>query len=265
MYETLTPHPQLSKDTVEQLHSEEHRTLISSRFISFDVTDDYLIIWLDAKLVETDTVTNAFIKTLQHLMSRVRLFNDTNVCIDFLTGIKGKQVLMIISADLYPSFVSLIEDLVVLHSIYVFSDDAISSSQCIVEHGKTKGMFHNLDELSRCLKGSIFDRFNNDYTSYSILPSTSTMKLNELDQSFMYSQLLKEMIIDIGFDEEAKSEFVDFCCAKATGDQPRLQTINNFDMNYKAHTPIWWYTKETFIYTTLNQAFCKQGIMFTNK
>ena len=70
----------------------------------------------------------------------------------------------------------------------------------------------------------------------------------------MYSQLIKEILLELPRDGNNKTEFADFCrnfCAKSSTE---CQKIDKFEQEYDRPSPIWWYTKEPFIYSTLNQA-----------
>jgi hypothetical protein len=103
-------------------------------------------------------------------------------------------------------------------------------------------------------------KFETNSISISILPENPMINFDELDQSFMYSQILKEIIIDIKYDEKTKQNFVNFCRGQYSDNDIQLNIVNTFERDYELHSPIWWYTKEPFIYTTLNQALRKQDI-----
>ncbi|CAF1495735.1 unnamed protein product [Rotaria sp. Silwood1] len=76
----------------------------------------------------------------------------------------------------------------------------------------------------------------------------------------MYSQILKEILIEEPFDEEAKHKFVDFCHKYNAEYDIDLNVIDKFIDDYDLHSPIWWYTKEAFIYSMVNRALRTQNI-----
>jgi tetratricopeptide (TPR) repeat protein len=84
--------------------------------------------------------------------------------------------------------------------------------------------------------------------------------IDELVQSFMYSQLFKEIILDIEHNDKAKQEFVDFIRFRFGYSNVQLDKIHVFERDYKLHSPIWWYTKDVFIYSILNEALRTQNI-----
>ncbi|CAF4807749.1 unnamed protein product, partial [Rotaria socialis] len=71
-----------------------------------------------------------------------------------------------------------------------------------------------------------------------------------IDPLFMYTQLLKETLLDIE-DDDTKSikELVEYCRHK--GDISEGQ-IDKIEREYRNHSPIWWYTAPFFVYSMLN-------------
>lgn len=106
-------------------------------------------------------------------------------------------------------------------------------------------------------------------TPISILRSnvTSSEDLNTLDPSFMYSQLLKEILFEFDYTEEDRRQFVEFCRKYYAADVNELHVIDEFNHSYQTHSPAWWYTRECFLYKMLNKALrthdidilCKMG------
>ncbi len=116
---------------------------------------------------------------------------------------------------------------------------------------------NSIDNDSKTISSSSYEeediqQYKNEPSLFNIL--SSNCNLNELDQSFMYSQLLKETILEIEYDDDTRKLFADFCRVQYSGNERMLYKIDKFENNYKLYSPIWWYTKESFIYSTLNQA-----------
>ncbi len=59
--------------------------------------------------------------------------------------------------------------------------------------------------------------------------------LNELDQSFMYTQILKEILLSIGFEQELIEEFLTYCREKFVGDTAELKNIDKLGKEYSRH------------------------------
>ncbi|CAF5073902.1 unnamed protein product, partial [Rotaria sp. Silwood1] len=71
-----------------------------------------------------------------------------------------------------------------------------------------------------------------------------------IDPLFMYTQLLKEALLQIE-DDDAKSikEIVEYCRLQ---DDISKTTLDKIEREYRNHTAIWWYTGPYFIYSMLN-------------
>ncbi len=74
------------------------------------------------------------------------------------------------------------------------------------------------------------------------------------------SQILKEIILEIKYNEKAKQDFVNFCRGQYFDNNIQLNVIDTFERDYELHSPISWYKKEPFIYSALNYALGKQDI-----
>jgi tetratricopeptide (TPR) repeat protein len=80
----------------------------------------------------------------------------------------------------------------------------------------------------------------------------SNQTLDRLDPSFMYTQILKEILLTIKFEEKHIQEFIDYCREKFADNNQELSNIEKFEAEYHKETPIWWYTFQCFLYPMLN-------------
>ncbi|CAF1285699.1 unnamed protein product [Rotaria sordida] len=81
---------------------------------------------------------------------------------------------------------------------------------------------------------------------------------NRIDPLFMYTQLLKEALLEIE-DDDAKSvkELVEYCRLHSDASGVTLEKI---EREYRNHTPIWWYTGPYFIRSMLNRALRQMDV-----
>ncbi|CAF1466155.1 unnamed protein product [Adineta steineri] len=82
----------------------------------------------------------------------------------------------------------------------------------------------------------------------------SNKKLDQLDPSFMYTQILKEIFLTIDFEDKHIKEFITYCRDVYDNDEHELRNINQLQAAYKNNIPIWWYTWDAFLYRMLNCA-----------
>jgi tetratricopeptide (TPR) repeat protein len=83
---------------------------------------------------------------------------------------------------------------------------------------------------------------------------TSEQSLNQLDPSFMYTQIFKEILLEMEYNEQSIRDLADYCRELYSDNTRQLNIINEFEHNYRSKSPIWWYTRECFTYQMLNRA-----------
>jgi hypothetical protein len=165
-----------------------------------------------------------------------------------------------VSNFLGQTIVPLIHETRQLYRIYVLHDQTTDYEQhWMCKWQKTKGISTDISSVIDVLRKNIWQCEQNS-GSISVIPTTIDVDLNELDSSFMYSQLLKEMFLEMNYDEQAKTPFIKFCHNKYADNIATLQSVDKFEQDYNLHSPIWWYTKEPFIYLVLNRALRMQNI-----
>ena len=214
--------------------------------------DDITIVWLD----ESEHVEQMISEELGRAAYSLRIFNDEETCKDFIRQAINTNVLLVISNSFFTSMVAHVHDLSQLKSIYVIGIDPSSALDAHnVAYAKVKGYFPDSVALSDCLTQDV--RMTEAVTTpISIISpnATSAEGLDTLDPSFMYSQLLKEILFEFNDDEEARRRFVEFSRERYVGDGRELTVINEFGNHYRDHSPAWWYTRECFLYKMLNKA-----------
>jgi len=70
----------------------------------------------------------------------------------------------------------------------------------------------------------------------------------------MYTQIIKEILLTIDFEQQHINEFLIYCRELLAENTSALKNVDKLEKKYRHHTPIWWYTYESFIYPTLNRA-----------
>ncbi|UJR11388.1 hypothetical protein I4U23_015568 [Adineta vaga] len=70
----------------------------------------------------------------------------------------------------------------------------------------------------------------------------------------MYTQLLKEILLNMDYDETAIGDFSRYCRERFPDDSTHLRRIEKFEREYYTQSPIYWYTGDVGIYSILNRA-----------
>ncbi|CAF3390656.1 unnamed protein product, partial [Rotaria sp. Silwood2] len=212
------------------------------------VIQNFLLIWLDANLDDTKDDFKSSLKHLRHIVAFITIFTDAEQCYKFLDEIKKEKIFIIVSGALGRQVAPKLQVMPQLESIYVFCGNESYHEEWAKTIPKVKGVFTDIKPICQALE---IDRQRCDQ---SMIP----VSFNGLDPLFMYTQLLKETLLEIE-DDDKKSikDLVDYC--REQDDIPEDQ-IKQVEHEYRNHTPIWWYTAETFMYSMLNRGLRQMDV-----
>ncbi|CAF1010498.1 unnamed protein product [Rotaria magnacalcarata] len=221
-----------------------------------------MIIWLDPNLNQSDDdeQTRTVIMHLRCIVNCVETFVDFDRCINYITEIKDEEFFLIVSRLLNDHIIILISEMTNLLTIYLLrysnqSDYERLAQQC----NKVKGNFTCIESLCGVLKKDV-NHFEKDLTPISTITFSAITNMNELEPSFMYSQLLKEILLESEYEDKNETDFVQFCRLLYDNNRHELPTIEGFERNYTPKSSIWWYTRGCFIYAMINKALRTQNI-----
>ncbi|CAF1072341.1 unnamed protein product [Rotaria sp. Silwood1] len=227
----------------------------STRSSRIRIVQNFVLLWLDSNINESNEDFKHSLTQLRRIVNTINTFIDSDQCINFLTQIKDEKVFMIVSGSFSQTIVPQIHDLSQLDSIYVFCENKSKYEQLTKEWTKIKGIFTQIELICITLKQ---DTQQCDRDSVAI--SVTTKNLDRLEPSFMYTQLLKKLLLEMEYDNKVKKELCEFCRKQYSHNFYELQIIDDFEQNYNDHTPIWWYTRECFTYQMLNRALRIQDV-----
>ncbi|CAF4458002.1 unnamed protein product [Rotaria sp. Silwood2] len=224
-----------------------------SEIVRSCIAENFIVIWLNLNINYSDEDIDNCINKLKYAVNSVKIFIDPNQCIKFITNVRDEKIFLILSESFCQSIIPLIEDIIQLHRIYIINSQQTQNEECIQGYKKVKGAFLQIESICDILKQDVC-RLMTDLTPFSIVSPTSSPNFDTLDQSFMYMQLLKEIIFDMKYDHNVRQEFTDFYLKSFFDQDFQSKALRQFEQCYELHSPIWWYTKEHFIYSTLNKA-----------
>jgi tetratricopeptide (TPR) repeat protein len=214
------------------------------------IVQNFFLIWLDSSIDESNEDCQNSLTELRRIVNTVETYTDADECIEFITETKGENIFVILSGALGFQHVPRIHDMPQIDSIYIFCGNKSKHEQWTKEWMKVKGVFTDVRPLCEVLKQDtrLCDR---DSTSITI---TNAKNSDELEPTFMYTTLFKEIILEIDYDKDEIHKLADECRKLYPGNYDESQIIQEFEDEYHKHTPIWWYTRECFTYQILNRA-----------
>jgi hypothetical protein len=76
---------------------------------------------------------------------------------------------------------------------------------------------------------------------------------NQLDPSFVYITIVKQILLVIQFEPQHFAEFIQYCREALADNEGELRKVKKFKQKYLDETSTWWYTYECFLYLMLNR------------
>ena len=210
-----------------------------------------LLIWLDENINTKDNFNCPnVIKELEQVVNHVKTFTSTEPCVEFITEeINNEKACMIISGALGERVIPQIHDLLQIDSIFIFCRNEQYHKQWAKAWSKIKGVFIKISAVCDALKETVKDCEHN-----SMSMSVVQHKLvDQLDPNYMYTQILKEILLSIKFKTEHFQQFINDCRKQFAGNEDELKYVETIEDKYSTKSPIFWYTCESFLYPMLNR------------
>ncbi|CAF0841626.1 unnamed protein product [Adineta steineri] len=220
------------------------------------MAQNYLLIWVDASIDQADKDCQNTLAHLKNVVNDVNLCTQSNQCIEALNKVDKEQVFVITSGSLGQHLVPEIHGMPQLDAIYIFCGNKSRYEGWAQSWKKIKGVHTNIKDICHALQ-VVVKQCDQDIIAVSFLAvneMASADNLNQLEPTFMYTQLFKEILLDIEYDRKAIKDLAVCCRDVFTGNSIELQVINEFERDYDPQKAIWWYTRECFTYKMLNQA-----------
>ena len=226
------------------------------RRANIKVVQNVQLIWLDHSIDDNSTDYHNTVNQLRYTVNDITTFTDDEECIQFISTITDNKICIIISRSLAADIVPRIHNMFQVDFIFITSDDENEHNEWINEWPKIKGVFTEISSICEVLKQTS-QQCEQNAISISFVPTNSDISsenLNRLDPTFMYTQILKEILLTIQFEPQHIKEFIDYCRTLFVDNDREIKIINKFEQKYHDKTPIWWYTYDCFLYPMLNRA-----------
>ena len=243
------------KYNVEQT-SGSTKSARALRRADIKVVQNVRLVWLDNNIDEKKEDCRHTVAQLRRFVNDANTFTDTEECIQFIDDINDNKVCMIISESLGQHIVPRVHSMSQVDSIFIFCGNRKYDEQWTKEWSKIKGVFMEVVPICEALKQAS-QQCEQNAISISFVDTeghVSNKNLDRLDPMFMYTQIMKEILLTIEFEPQHFQEFIGYCRNIFEDNKETLVNVNKFEQKYHDKTPIWWYTCEPFLYPMLNRA-----------
>jgi tetratricopeptide (TPR) repeat protein len=196
------------------------------------------------------------ISKLRRIINRINTFTNSDQCIQFLKSLNDEKAFIIISGALGQQVVTIMHDMPQLHAIFIFCGNKSRHEQWAKDWPKIKSVSTEINDICERLK-QVVESCDENAVSISFVEVShdgSYQSLDRLDPSFMYLQILKEILLDINFGHYHFKQFIEYCRDVFVDNEYEMEIIKEFERQYRDETPIWWYICKCFLYRMLNRA-----------
>jgi hypothetical protein len=198
------------------------------------MVQNVLLIWLDNSADCRNTVTQ-----LHRAVNTINKYTDGEECTQFLETIDNEKVCMIISGSLGQPIVPRVHDMSQVDFIFIFYRNKKYHEQWAKEWSKIKGVFTEIASICEALKQAA-QQCEQNAISISCMTTNGdnfNKTLDQLDPSFMYTQILKEILLTIKFESKHFTEFIQYCRDVLAESPDELKMWINYNENIAMKHP----------------------------
>ncbi|CAF1967004.1 unnamed protein product [Rotaria magnacalcarata] len=230
--------------------------------------EEFVLVWLG----NADDNNHEF-NELNRILHDIRIFVNSNECINFISEFNTNQKIILIvnikSVTDHEAVIWTAEPFAQLSIIYIlFKENSMRNEleQLYGNHKKIQCILTEMKSFKDHFARVVTNRLNSQLVSFqtmnmaSIETARANTSLNKQDASFMYAQLIKELLLEFELASASKLEMIEFCRELYCDSLSELAFINEFENNSENRSPIYFYTAEHFLYRMLNRALRLQEI-----
>jgi tetratricopeptide (TPR) repeat protein len=220
------------------------------------MVQNVLLIWLDNNIDDKSDDSQNTVAQLRPVVNSIHTYTDGDQCIQFIETIDNDKVCIIISDSLGQHIVPRVHNISQVDSIFILCDNKQRHEQWTKDWPKIKGEFTDISLICKALK-QVTQQCEHNAISINFIDTSGDVSKKNLDQlncSFMYTQILKQFLLTIEFEQQHFDEFINYCCEQFARNNKTLEKIKQFEQTYRDEMPILLYTRECFLYSMLNRA-----------
>jgi len=218
------------------------------------MTQHYSLIWVDGTIDTSEESWQKKISLVQSVINDVNIFTKPDECIQFLHHINSEKVFLITSGYLGQRLVPEVYSMPQLDAIYIFCGSEGQHKVWITEWLKVRGVFTIIEHMCESLK-KVARQYDHDAIPMSFISKQTTaavtsgeQNLDQLEPSYMYSVLFKDIILEFDEDDEKSIQDLLIYCRQQ---QISEYELNCFQCEYRQRSPIWMY-KRLYVHSTSN-------------
>ncbi|CAF2126843.1 unnamed protein product [Rotaria magnacalcarata] len=245
-------------DTKEKSSTNAHHTSVEQQHSSHGrIVQNFLLVWLDSSIdPDGNEDCKHIISKFREIIYKFDTFTDVDQCLNYIGKVIHEKIFFITSGAFAQAIVPIVHDMSQINTIYIFCGNKTRHKEWIKQWPKVKGVFTKTARLGETLQQAV-QQCDQNATPISIVKNSDVNRksnLNELDSSFMYTQIMKEILLTLPFNQHHINEFLAYCREIFANNPEELAYIERFEEGYRKEFSIPWYTCHCFLYGMLNRS-----------
>ncbi|CAF1382373.1 unnamed protein product [Rotaria sordida] len=175
----------------------------------------------------------------------------------------NSNIALIISSNLVELIVPSIYELSHIQMIYIHNTNNSKEKCELIKQLSSKivDIYDNINQLIvKLFNDNLFPSLPISIINPQTIKETSIRDLTNEQATFMWFQLLLEILLQMPQTIDSKNEMMNECLLNYENDEIEKKKIIEFQQTYSSDTCIRWYTRDTFLYRLLNRALRTQNI-----
>ena len=182
------------------------------------IAQNFLLVWVDAGIDQSNKDSQDTLAQLRSVVNDVTICTQPDQCIQFLNDINDEKAFVIVSGSLGQHLVPDIHAMPQLDAIYIFCGNKSRHEQWAQNWVKIKGVHTAITPICKALQLAA-KQCNEDSIAISFVSMSegaSSDNLNQLEPSFMYTQIFKEILLEMDFNAHKLLKTYAFIVARCT-------------------------------------------------
>ena len=196
--------------------------------------------WFNLIYLHSSSPDPSIVQRMRCLINIVRVFDDTDDCIAYINSSSQQKLVLILSDNLCDSLLPRIENVLHILSIYILSanpDESLRFSSTQI-----RGVYRSIDDIYEMISNDI-SPINSNLLLFQPVYAHGTT----IDTTFLFFQLLGDILLDRDETQNAFQELVHFARQQYEGNVHELAQIEEFERSYKNTQAISWLSRECFL------------------
>ncbi|CAF3438628.1 unnamed protein product [Rotaria sp. Silwood2] len=226
-----------------------------------DNKEDFQLIWLDAHLAKSSDARKTK-KMLRILNVNAQFYTDIDKCLEIILNIQTEHILLVVSGSLAHLILPRLQSIRSVRAVFIFCEVSELHSNLLDEYPrKIVDIYTDRDNLIKSITDTmkLIEKQDMVFRMFDC-KQKSTRNLTKESASFLWNQLLVDVLRKMPTDEQAKNDMLDYCSAYYRNNRQELKKIESFRTSYTPNDAVKYYTAESFLYKLLNKALRTEDI-----